>query len=174
MKEFIPAAISVSALAFGLVGATPVFADGNCAPVQGTILNNVTSSSTTLGVANIIFLPNKGKPAALTCALQGTATNPTLPFKPGYAQLAFIHEISCNDQLTEGTTGQPEHSFVVLFTQGYLDLTTYTFEEISQPVTGSFNKGKFDGVTGGQIGVTGAVFPATGAINMTFQGDVCY
>ena len=175
MKQFVPAVFLVSALEFGVIGAAPVIAE--CIPVQGKILNNAINPDTTLGVVAMNYGVKKSQAEKkLKCAISGIQQPAQVSNIPVPLQLNFTHTISCDDSDTL-YSGQPIHSRIVLNTVGAFtggDGASFaTFEELSRPLlyTGS---GLFDGVVGGEIHVKGTFFFITGAIDMEFEGNVCY
>ena len=166
MKRIVPVALSVS-LAFGPIA--PVLAAVTCVPVLGKALNNGLNPTTTLGVASVTFGDRKtGSFEAIKCALWGT--------KMADVPLTFQHVLSCddNDILFEG---RPVHSRVVLSTTGAFTggdgANFLTFDETSVPVLDT-GGGHFANVTGGSLRVTGTVFLRTGAVDMKFEGNICY
>lgn len=192
-KGFTPRALALSALALAAAAATaappsaraPI--PGTCVPVSGTITNNFTAASGTLGVVEMTYNRN----TRLTCALSGQPNGqPTA----GSWDIDFIHTISCADSTKQraydafGNIGAvPVHSMIVMHTTGSFfapqaPTQLRTFKEISTPLPGAPALGLFAGVTGGQIEVTGAIYTAPlpapygtpGAIDMNFKGQVCY
>jgi hypothetical protein len=156
---------------------------GTCVPVSGTITNNFTASSGTLGVVEMTY----GRNTKLTCALSGQPTE-------GPWDINFIHSISCSDTAKQraydayGNLGAvPVHSSIVLRTIGSFyapqaPTQLRTFKEVSTPLADAPALGLFAGVTGGRIEVAGAMYTAPlpapygtpGAIDMSFRGEVCY
>lgn len=185
--------IAVSALGFAAAAAMAAphaaraGAPGSCVPVAGTITNNFTAASGTLGVVEMTYNRN----TRLTCALSGQPIGqPTA----APSDINFIHSISCSDSTRQraydafGNLGAvPVHSSIVLHTIGSFfapeaPTQLRTFKEVSTPLADAPALGLFAGVTGGRIEVTGAVYTAPlpapygtpGAIDMSFRGQVCY
>ena len=172
--SFLPCGVAALALAF----SASALAD--CVPVQGKIANNAIAEGTTLGVVALVYGP-KTHAVKLKCALVGADQGATFP------QLHFIHSISCDDAESEPAYDHsgnvPVHSRIVLETNGQAgppqsNTQLFTFSESSVPIGGGL--GLFEGATGGQLDIHGAVYksPADasqlGSIDMTFQGNVCY
>jgi hypothetical protein len=172
--SFLPCGIAVLALAF----SASALAD--CVPVQGKIANNAIAEGTTLGVVALVYGP-KNHAVKLKCALVGSDQGAAFP------QLHFIHSISCDDaesELAYDASGNvPVHSRIVLNTNGQAgpaqsETQLFTFSESSVPIGGGL--GLFEGATGGQLDIRGAVYKSPidasqiGSIDMTFQGNVCY
>lgn len=192
-KGFASRALALSALALAAAAATAarpgrtIAAPGSCVPVSGTITNNFTAASGTLGVVEMIYNRN----TRLTCALSG---QPNGQPATGSWDIDFIHTISCSDSTQQraydafGNVGAvPVHSMIVMHTTGMFaapqaPTQLRTFTESSTPLPGAPALGLFAGVTGGQIEVTGAIYTAPlpapygtpGAIDMRFKGKVCY
>jgi hypothetical protein len=170
--RFLPCCVAALTFAF----SASALAD--CVPVQGKIANNVIAQGTTLGVVALVYGP-KNHNVKLKCALVGSDQGASFP------QLHFIHSISCDDAESEVTASGsvPVHSRIVLNTNGQAgppqsDTQLFTFTESSVPIGGGL--GLFEGATGGQLDVRGAVYKSpidasqAGSIDMTFQGNVCY
>jgi hypothetical protein len=172
--SFLPCSIAVLTLAF----SASVFAD--CVPVQGKITNNAIAQGTTLGVVALVY-GSKNHAVKLKCALVGVDQGASFP------QLHFIHSISCDDVESEPAYDEsgnvPVHSRIVLNTDGQAgppqsNTQLFTFSESSVPIGGGL--GLFEGATGGQLDIRGAVYKSPidasqiGSIDMTFQGNVCY
>lgn len=170
-------AVMVIALAASAASAA---ASDLCVPVQGKITNNFASESSTLGVVSMVYgeRPHEIK---LKCALSGTQ-------QEGPSAITFIHSLSCDDtyEMPVGDTGAtvPVHSSIVLYTTGsvyppQLPTQLLTFEEVSVPIPTAPARGLFEGVTGGQISVQGAVYvgpdgATPGSIDMKLSGNLCY
>jgi hypothetical protein len=176
-----PSIISATALSALLAVAVDAHA-GECVPISGKITNNFASAdgTQTLGVVAMVYGP-KSNSHKLKCALHGTAI-------PGTADINFVHSISCDDaQEAVSPVGPvPVHSSIVLYTTGTVGPPAapgqlFTFQETSVPLPGVPGRGLFDGVTAGQVQVTGAVYaapgdansPTPGSIDMKFVGEVC-
>ena len=171
---FLPCCIAVSTFAL----SASALAD--CVPVQGKITNNAIAQGTTLGVVALVYGP-KNHNVKLKCALVGSDQGASFP------QLHFIHSISCDDAESEpaydASGNVPVHSRIVLNTNGQAgppqsSTQLFTFAETSVPIGGGL--GLFEGASGGQLDVRGAVYKSptdasqAGSIDMTFQGNVCY
>ena len=164
-------AIGAMTLALGVTG--PASGQSACTPVQGKITNTFIGSGGTLGIVALNY--GAGKQALkLKCALIGQPQ----PLPPG-ADVAFIHIISCDD--TTATPLGPLRSTIWMYSIGNLlppnaDVPgqVATFEEVSIPLSGGPHPtGLFAGATAGsQLFVEGAIY-ATGAIDMTFEGQIC-
>lgn len=167
-------------IALAVCSATAAADEAVCVPVSGKIVNNATSATSTLGVVAMVYgkRPNEVK---LKCALSGAA-------QAAPPNIAFIHTISCDDslQMPLGDTGAtvPVHSSIVLYTTGTvlpprLPTQLFTFQEVSVPILEAPARGRFEGVTGGQILVEGAFYISPdgvtpGSIDMEFSGNICY
>lgn len=174
-----PAAASMLVMSALILGMSSAAAREVCVPVSGTILNNFTSATSTLGVVSMIYGTDGIK---LKCALSGAQ-------QAGAVDINYIHAISCEDSMSmpavdrSGTV--PVHSSIVLYTTGIvsgpaLPTQLFTFNEVSVPIASAPATGLYFGATGGQIQVEGAVHKGAcdprqpGSIDMTFSGKVCY
>jgi hypothetical protein len=178
MNRFNAASLPCGIALLGLAFSASALAD--CVPVQGKIANNAIAQGTTLGVVALVYGP-KNHAVKLKCALVGADQGAAFP------QLHFIHSISCDDaesDLAYDASGTvPVHSRIVLNTNGQAgppqtNTQLFTFSESSVPIGGGL--GLFEGATGGQLDIRGAVYKSPidasqiGSIDMTFQGNVCY
>jgi hypothetical protein len=141
-------------------------AQSGCQPIKGKILSTLDPiTSRSLGVASVVI----GGTGKLTCALTGTPLPPN-PQDP--TRVAFIDTISCDDVVN--LPSGPLHSRLLLNSSGHINPTTGFFTETSIPDP-STAAGLFQGVTAQSfLSIEGRVFPATGAFDLTFTGQVCY
>ena len=100
--------------------------------------------------------------------MEGTPAASANPQDPSI--LVFVHTISCDDAIN--TPLGPLHSKLKLNTRGNINPATGFFTETSTPILDS-GTGLFQGVTAKSfLSIEGRLFP-TGAIDMTFAGQVC-
>jgi hypothetical protein len=159
------AILALGGLVSGVAQAQSMAA--GCYPIKGKIVNNLHTPIPlhTMGVAAVV-LPNNVK---VKCAVEGT---PAVPTNPSPDSLAFVHTLSCDDAIA--TPLGPVHSKAQFNTQGTVNFATGFFTETSTPIEGS-GTGKFQGVTvnGSYLSIEGRVWPS-GAVDMTFTGQLCY
>jgi len=169
MKRTFSACVSGSLLLVALGHSVPASADGEtCVPVQGAATSNAIDGQTTFGVMSMV-VGQANDPVVLRCALRGSSQYAEFP------TLKSVQLVSCDDADWE-LKGQPIHSQLTFDAHGTVmggDSALFALYEKSFPRAGT-GTGWFYGVKSGELRMTGALYPETGAVDMTFDGEFCF